>query len=424
MNTNFNERVYVPDDTVSVQWLGRDSLDSSSFRMISQTSESTFDLEPHFVYGPIKPKEIVYRSAHCRLPDPLFTVGWVRQITLQGQIIVVSLHTKQEHSVFPPEIETTGMKINSDGSDHKITRPSIDMLRLHGLSTLRMADQYFSLNINKLMDWTAAEPQSQHFKLVAKAPTTHAFYQNQFSARVDGHWFRAVRGDQIVLNTQANEQLATVWIKGFGDRIDLFSVLMAAPVGTAYEGGLFTFDVQLPYEYPIAPPSVYLTTVLSPSSKIRPGVHSLELADAVPPHTLVESLMTLQAKIFSNSSESLELPSSAASLHRRESMTNEKQECRTNAHIIVDILDLMFRMVMDPPKLWSEEVVRHFHMTFPRSKSRLTDLIHLREDPYSKPSSEWSIPSYPLLPLSDGFVDAVINRMKRFEQLLQVKSQT
>jgi len=69
---------------------------------------------------------------------------------------------------------------------------------------------------------------------------------------------------------------------------------MAAPVGTPYEGGLFTFDVQLPPEYPAAPPSVYLTTVLSLSSKIRPGIHSLELGDAVPPHTLVESLMILQ----------------------------------------------------------------------------------------------------------------------------------
>ncbi|ODM93672.1 E2/E3 hybrid ubiquitin-protein ligase UBE2O [Orchesella cincta] len=410
------------NDTVSVQWLGKDSLDSSSFRMIAQTSESTYDLEPHFVYGSIKPKEIVYRSAHCRLPDPLFTVGWVRQITLQGQIIVVSLQTKQEHSVFPTEIDTTGMKINSDVSEHKIGRPSVDMIRLHGLSILRMADQYFTMNVNKLMDWTCAVPQSQHFKLVTKAPTTHAFYQNQFAARADGHWFRAVRNDQITLNTQANETLGTVWIKGFGDRLDLFSVLMAAPVGTPYEGGLYTFDVQLPYEYPIAPPSVYLTTVLSPSSKIRPGIHSLELVDAVPPHSLVESLMTLQAKLFSSSSESLELPSSAASLHRREFSLNEKQESRTNAQILIDTLDLMFRMAMDPPKLWSEEVIRHFHMTFPRSKSRLTDLIELREDPYSKPSSEWAIPHYPLLPLSDGFVDAVINRIKRFEQLLQRKS--
>jgi len=210
---------FLLDDTVAVQWLGKDSLESSSFRMVSQTSESTYDLEPHFVYGSIKPKEIVYRSVHCRLPDPLFTVGWVRQITLQGQIIVVSLQTKQEHSVFPPEIETTGMKINSDANERKIVRPSLDMLRLHGLNTLRMSDQYFSINVHTPMDWSSAVPETEHFKLVSKAPSTHAFFQNQFATRADGHWFRAVRSDQIVLNTEGNEKLGTVWIKGFGNRI-------------------------------------------------------------------------------------------------------------------------------------------------------------------------------------------------------------
>lgn len=47
-----------------------------------------------------------------------------------------------------------------------------------------------------------------------------------------------------------------ILVKGFEDRMDLFSVMISGTPGTPYEGGLFFFDIHLTPEYPSAPPKV------------------------------------------------------------------------------------------------------------------------------------------------------------------------
>ena len=58
-------------------------------------------------------------------------------------------------------------------------------------------------------------------------------------------------------------------MRGYEDRIDLLSVMIAGPTKTPYEGGLFVFDVQLGGEYPRAPPLChyhsYCTDRLNPN---------------------------------------------------------------------------------------------------------------------------------------------------------------
>lgn len=60
-----------------------------------------------------------------------------------------------------------------------------------------------------------------------------------------------------------------MWVRGFEDRIDLLSVMIAGPKKTPYEDGLFVFDVQLGGEYPRAPPLChyhsYCTDRLNPN---------------------------------------------------------------------------------------------------------------------------------------------------------------
>lgn len=42
-----------------------------------------------------------------------------------------------------------------------------------------------------------------------------------------------------------------IWVKGYEDRMDLFSVMIEGPAMTPYEDGLFFFDLQLPADYPV-----------------------------------------------------------------------------------------------------------------------------------------------------------------------------
>ena len=47
-------------------------------------------------------------------------------------------------------------------------------------------------------------------------------------------------------------------MRGFEDRMDLFSAMIEGPKNTPYEDGLFFFDFQLGPEYPSGRPIVFL----------------------------------------------------------------------------------------------------------------------------------------------------------------------
>ena len=60
-----------------------------------------------------------------------------------------------------------------------------------------------------------------------------------------------------------------IQVKGFEDRMDLYSVMIKGPKRTPYEDGLFFFDFQLSADYPRAPPIChyhsYVTDRLNPN---------------------------------------------------------------------------------------------------------------------------------------------------------------
>lgn len=425
---------------VAVEWISRDPSveappflhSTSSTSMILSlfptkylTMESALSLQPHFAYGQLSVSDVVFRSTECRLPESLFSIGWIRSVTKQGQLVVISMDTKQEHFLYPSEVERTGIKLHGSTSfeeeQNNNSQPSPNdpnsLLEIHDISILRAADEFFSRNLDRQRNWEGVViPFTNHYTVLPKVHTSHSFYSAEPSILPEHKtWRRAVKDDQLYLSTSANNDFGSIWVKGFQNRSDLYSVLMAAPPGTLYDGAVFEFDIQLPEKYPLAPPSVFLLTVLSPGAshyRIRPGLQSLELRDTlIPPYTLVEFLFALQCQAFSHDSPCP--PPSAGGTFERKEPQSEHERRVTNAEIIIDVLDLMFRMVMDPPVLWSNEVIIHFHLTFQQTAKRLNELIQ------SEDSDDVEIPpSFPLFPVSDGFVEAVKERLKRFQELM------
>jgi len=191
---------------------------------------------------------------------------------------------------------------------------------------------------------------------------------------------------------------------------------MAAPNDTPYEGGLYSLDIQLVQEYPSRPPSIYLHTKVG---ALKPGITRLDIHDAMmtSPHTLANTLTLVQAKLFAPP-DLMDIPSSAASLHRRGLTKDKKDERFENARIIIEVLDLMYRSVMDPSPLWSVEMINYFQMTFERTKQRLNGYVDMAS-PFPSSANDWIIPSFPLMPVSDGFSESVVGRLKRFDELIE-----
>lgn len=73
--------------------------------------------------------------------------------------------------------------------------------------------------------------------------------------------------------------LLPIFIFGFADVNSMIilscsKILIAGPVGTPYEGGLFEFDCWMPIEYPNVPPLMHLRTTGNGSVRFNPNLYN------------------------------------------------------------------------------------------------------------------------------------------------------
>jgi len=64
---------------------------------------------------------------------------------------------------------------------------------------------------------------------------------------------------------------AGIVVKGYEDRMDLFSAMIHGPKNTPYEDGLFFFDFQLGPDYPQVPPSCHYVAFCS--DRLNPNLY-------------------------------------------------------------------------------------------------------------------------------------------------------
>lgn len=387
------------EDMVDVQWVQRDCCTKpSTLTTLELSPIPASSIEPHYLYGSIAAYEIVTRSGSCRVPDTMFSIGWVRRITPQGLVVVYSVDTANEHELYPMDIEPVGIKTNSPVSAF-FSKSTNKLVSAHGLSFLRNAVKIFTRNLNI----PNGSQYPDHFTLLENAPKSHRFYSNIFSVRSDSAWMRATKKDQHYLTTRMNYDYGTVWVKGFKDRLDLFSVLFAAPTGTPYEGALFIIDVQLPLTYPYNPPSMYVHTGLG---RIHEGLQDLKvdltISSPYSPYDLMQCVTALQRKLC-NQQEPVGEPSGIK-------FSLDFQESEINAKLILATLDHSFLSVLNPPRLWATEIVNYFLMSFPGRKKELERLL-------SSSCSEHSV-NYPLTPVAGGLTQSILLRLARFEKLI------
>lgn len=108
---------------------------------------------------------------------------------------------------------------------------------------------------------------SECFVVLDNAPTYHKF--NLTVCHPSNPQFsRAVRFDHKLLRTSLP---SGVWVKTYGDRLDLLSVMIEGPNKTPYEDGLFLFDFQLGKDYPRAPPLCHYISYCS--DRLNPNLY-------------------------------------------------------------------------------------------------------------------------------------------------------
>jgi ubiquitin-conjugating enzyme E2 O len=110
--------------------------------------------------------------------------------------------------------------------------------------------------------------EGEGFSIEETAPDSHKFKLTMFQPTDRVNFFRTVSKELKLLRSSLPPG---IWVKGFEDRMDLYSVMLRGPEKTPYEDGLFLFDFQLSADYPAAPPLCHYISYCS--DRLNPNLY-------------------------------------------------------------------------------------------------------------------------------------------------------
>ncbi|KAH9631978.1 hypothetical protein HF086_000315 [Spodoptera exigua] len=222
---------------------------------------------------------------------------------------------------------------------------------------------------------------------------------------------------------------SAVWVRGYEDRIDLLSVMIAGPTKTPYEGGLFVFDVQLGGEYPRAPPLChyhsYCTDRLNPNlyedGKVCVSLLGTWSGRGVEvwgkDSSLLQVIVSLQGLILN-----AEPYFNEAGYEKQKGTQQGKENSRMyNEMVLLKLVQSMTKMLMNPPEPFRAEILTHMRSAAGPLCTRLEGLVRLSGGaeggaPAAEPSEA---PEFPLVPASRGFCLTLRSSLESFRAALR-----
>ncbi|CAD0199272.1 unnamed protein product [Chrysodeixis includens] len=253
------------------------------------------------------------------------------------------------------------------------------------------------------------------FCILESAPAGHRFRLSMLQPSEPRTFYSAVKREIKLLKSDLPPG---VWVRGYEDRIDLLSVMIAGPTKTPYEGGLFVFDVQLGGEYPRAPPLChyhsYCTDRLNPNlyedGKVCVSLLGTWSGRGVEvwgkDSSLLQVIVSLQGLILN-----AEPYFNEAGYEKQKGTQQGKENSRMyNEMVLLKLVQSMTKMATRPPEPFREEILSHLRGCAGALCSRLEALVSAAPGP---------APDYPLLPASRGFCLTLRSSLAAFRAALR-----
>ncbi|XP_026747607.1 (E3-independent) E2 ubiquitin-conjugating enzyme [Trichoplusia ni] len=253
------------------------------------------------------------------------------------------------------------------------------------------------------------------FCILESAPAGHRFRLSMLQPSEPRTFYSAVKREIKLLKSDLPPG---VWVRGYEDRIDLLSVMIAGPTKTPYEGGLFVFDVQLGGEYPRAPPLChyhsYCTDRLNPNlyedGKVCVSLLGTWSGRGVEvwgkDSSLLQVIVSLQGLILN-----AEPYFNEAGYEKQKGTQQGKENSRMyNEMVLLKLVQSMTKMATRPPEPFREEILAHLRGCAGALCSRLEALVAAAPAP---------APDYPLLPASRGFCLTLRSSLAAFRAALR-----
>ncbi|XP_014214684.1 (E3-independent) E2 ubiquitin-conjugating enzyme UBE2O [Copidosoma floridanum] len=280
--------------------------------------------------------------------------------------------------------------------------------------------------------------EGEGFSIEEQAPDSHKFKLTMFQPTDRPNFFRTVSKELKLLKSSLPPG---IWVKGFEDRMDLYSVMMRGPEKTPYEDGLFLFDFQLSADYPTAPPLCHYISYCS--DRLNPNLYE----DGKVCVSLLGTWAGRGTEVWTSASTLLQVIVSIQGLILvAEPYFNEagfekqkgSQQGRENSRMYNEMVTLKLvqsqnKLLQYPPPVFRDTIIQHFKRHSEKLLHRLELWMEISEQhnnqhPLSPvtpttfkqiaPVDNRILPEFPLIPASKGFCITLKNTLANFKRTL------
>lgn len=287
------------------------------------------------------------------------------------------------------------------------------------------------------------EDAGEAFSVMEAAPNSHKFKLTMFQPTDPQNFFRTVRKELKLLRTSLPDG---IWVKGFEDRMDLYSVMIRGPERTPYEDGLFFFDFQLSADYPKAPPLCHYISYCS--DRLNPNLYE----DGKVCVSLLGTWSGKGTEVWTSNSNLLQVIVSIQGLilvsepyfneagyEKQKGSQQGKENSRMyNEMAVLKLVQAMTKLLLQPPPVFKEEIIMHFNnnaskllrrleswldiserynTSHPLSPTTPTTFRQLHETEFTK-DLKVPLPDFPLIPASKGFCLTLRKTLVTFREVL------
>ena len=207
--------------------------------------------------------------------------------------------------------------------------------------------------------------EGEGFIVEDTAPDCHKFKLTMFQPTDPTNFFRTVSKELKLLRCSLPPG---IWVKGFEDRIDLYSVMFRGPGKTPYEDGLFLFDFQLSADYPAAPPLCHYISYCS--ERLNPNLYE----DGKVCVSLLGTWAGRGTEVWTSSSTLLQVIVSIqglilvpepyfneAGFERQKGSQQGRENSRMyNEMVVLKLVQAQTKLLQHPPPIFKDIIIQHF----------------------------------------------------------------
>ena len=280
------------------------------------------------------------------------------------------------------------------------------------------------------------------FVMCDTVPDSHRFKLSLFNPNNMKNFLKHVRKELKLMQTSLP---AGIIVKGYEDRMDVFSAMIHGPKNTPYEDGLFFFDFLLPPDYPSVPPQchyvAYCTDRLNPNlyeeGKVCVSLLGTWSGKGTETWTSDSNLLQLLVSIQGLILVPEPYFNEAGYERQKGTQTGEENSRMYNEMAVLKMIQSMTRLVKNPAQPFTEEIREHMtnnaHKFIARMRlwrklsmeqSATTPATPTTPGDSSSSLTPQELPDFPLIPASRGFCLTMDKALSEFDECLREFGET